>query len=133
MRPITRKFAYGLGGVLLLLLALGAVPSLLGTGDPYYLTAEPVAADGPAYNLTDEGGEDITRRRFQYFFSALASDENRSKPYQTGPFGVKESFSHSPFDEIDSFRAFAPENATSGDAVFVRFEETRYRVTVSRA
>lgn len=133
MRPITRKFAYGLGGLLLLLLALGAVPSLLGSGDPYYLTAEPVTVDGPAYNLTAEGGEDITRQRFEYFFSALAADGNRSKSYQTGPLGVKESFSHSPFDEVDSFKSFAPENATSGDTVFVRFEGTRYRVAVSRA
>ncbi|MFB6175779.1 MAG: hypothetical protein ABEI99_01295, partial [Halobaculum sp.] len=109
------------------------LPSLLGTGDPYYLTVEPAASDGPAYNLTAEGGDDLTRRRFEYFFSALASDSNRSKPYQRGRFGIKEAFTHSPFDELDSFRSFAPPNATDGDAVFVRFEGTRYRVAVSRA
>jgi hypothetical protein len=133
MRPITRKFAYGLVALVLVLLALGAVPSLLGSGDPYYLTAEPTATTGPAFNLTQEGTDDLTRRRFQYFFSAIESESNRSTAYRKGPFGIKESFTHSPFDEMDSFRAFAPQNATDGDAVFVEFEGTRYRVTVHRA
>lgn len=132
MRPITRKFAYGLLALVLVLLALGAVPSLLGSGEPYYLTAEPTAESGPAYNLTAEGTDDLTRRRFEYFFSAVESPENRSKPYRRGPVGIKESFTHSPFDELDSFRSFAPANATTTDAVFVEFEGTRYRVRVAR-
>jgi hypothetical protein len=132
MRPITRKFAYGLFGLVLVLLALGALPSLLGSGDPYYLVAEPTATEGPAYNLTAEGTDDLTRRRYEYFFSAVGSDDNRSKPYQRGPVGVKEAFTNSPFDEMETFRSFAPGNATSGDAVFVEFEGTRYRVTVEQ-
>ncbi len=133
MRPITRKFAYGLVAVVMLLLALGAVPSLLGSGDPYYLTVEPAATDGPAYNLTTEGDDDLTRRRFQYFFSAVDAADGRSKPYRRGPVGIKESFSHSPFDEVESFRSFAPPNATTEDAVFVSFEGQRYRVHVERS
>ena len=132
MRPITRKFAYGLVGLVVFLLALGAVPSLLGSGDPYYLLAEPTADDGPAYNLTAEGTDDLTQRRFQYFVAATNASDNRSAPYREGPIGLKESFSHSPFDELESFRGFAPANATTNDAVFVEFEGERYRVELVR-
>ncbi|ERH12142.1 MAG: hypothetical protein J07HB67_01155 [halophilic archaeon J07HB67] len=132
MRPITRKFAYGLVALVVVLLALGALPSLLGTGEPYYLLAEPTAEEGPAYNLTAEGTGDLTQRRFQYFVSAANATDNRSSPYREGPVGVKESFSHSPFDELESFRGFAPENATRGEAVFVEFRGERYRVEVVR-
>ena len=132
MRPITRKFAYGVVGLGVLLLALGAVPSLLGSGDPYYLLAEPTADDGPAYNLTAEGTDDLTQRRFQYFVSATNATDGRSEPYREGPIGLKESFSHSPFDELESFRGFAPENATTDETVFVEFEGERYRVEVVR-
>ena len=133
MRPITRKFAYGLVALVVVLLALGALPSLLGSGDPYHLTAEPTATAGPAYNLTAEGTDDLTRRRFQFFFSAVESSDNRSKPYREGSIGLKESFTHSPFDEMDSFREFAPQNATVDDSVFVEFDGERYRVQVVQA
>lgn len=133
MRPITRKFAYGLLALVVVLLALGALPSLLASGAPYYLTAEPTATAGPAYNLTAEGTDDLTRRRFQFFFSAVDAPDNRSKPYRRGPVGLKESFTHSPFDELDSFREFAPASATTDDGVFVAFEGRRYRVRVVQA
>jgi hypothetical protein len=129
MRPVTRTFLVGLLAAVALLLALGALPSYLGSGDPYYLTAEPVEADGPAYELNaTEGG--IAERRFQYFFSAVGADDGRSTAYRTGAYGLKEEFSHSPFDELATFREFAPADAVDGDAVFVRYNETRYRVTV---
>jgi len=41
MRPITRNLVVGLLVVTVLLLALGAAPSLLRSGDPYYVTATP--------------------------------------------------------------------------------------------
>lgn len=130
MRPVTRRATLVVLLVVAGLLALGAVPSLLGTGPTYRLTVEEVG-EGPAYELNASNGDDLTRRRFEYFFSAL--DRNgTSKGYQKGPFGLKESFTHSPFDEMDTFRTFAPENATSDDAVFVRFRDQRYRVTVER-
>ncbi|GAA0206254.1 hypothetical protein [Halobaculum roseum] len=130
MRPVTRKFLVGIVAVVLLLLALGALPSYLGSGDPYYLEATPAAeAEGPAYELNaTEGG--IAEQRFRYFFSAVESDDGRSEAYRRGPYGLKEEFSHSPFDELSTFREFAPAGAVDGDAVFVRYNDTRYRVTV---
>ena len=129
MRSVTRTFLVGLLAVVVLLLALGALPSYLGSGDPYSLTAEPVATDGPAYALNaTEGG--IAERRYQYFFAAVESADNRSDAYRRGPYGLKEEFTHSPFDEVATFREFAPAGAVDGDAVFVRYNETRYRVTV---
>ncbi|WP_277554867.1 hypothetical protein [Halobaculum limi] len=131
MRSVTRKFLVGLLLVVVALLALGALPSYLGAGDPYYLTVSPAAADGPAYTLNaSEGG--IAERRFQYFFAAVGSSDGRSDPYQRGRFGIKEEFTHSPFDEFATFREFAPEGAVDGDAVFVRYNDTRYRVTVEQ-
>ena len=126
MRPVTRKVTAAIVLCLLGLLALGVVPSLLGSGPAYRMTAEPVEP-GPAYQLTIEG--DLDRQRFEYFVSAVERD-GASKPYRKGPVGIKEQFTHSPFDELDSFRTFAPANATEGDAVFVQFEDTRYRVAV---
>ena len=128
MRPVTRRATAIVIAVVVGLLALGAVPSLLGGGPTYQLTVETVD-EGPAYELN--ASDDLSQRQFEYFFSALDRD-GASKPYQRGPFGLKESFTHSPFDELDTFRTFAPENATSDDAVFVRFETTRYRVEVTR-
>lgn len=130
MRPATRTFLAAVLVVLVGLLALGALPSYLGSGDRYYLEATPVAeADGPAYELNvTEGG--VAERRFQYFLSAVGSSDGRSKAYQRGPYGLKEEFSHSPFDEVATFREFAPADAVDGDAVLVRYNDTRYRVTV---
>lgn len=129
MRPVTRNFLLGVLAAVVLLLALGALPSYLGSGDPYYLTAEATAADGPAYTLNaSEGG--IAERRYQYFFAAVEAPDDRSAAYRRGPYGLKEEFTHSPFDELATFREFAPAGAVDGDAVFVRYNETRYRVTV---
>ena len=130
MRPVTRKFLVGILAVVLLLLALGALPSYLGSGDPYYLEATPAAeADGPAYALNaTEGG--VAEQRFQYFFSAVESSDGRSEAYRRGAYGLKEEFTHSPFDELSTFREFAPASAVDGDAVFVRYNDTRYRITV---
>ncbi|WP_435123893.1 hypothetical protein [Halobaculum sp. D14] len=124
MRRVTRSFLLLLAAVVVLLLALGAVPSYLGSGDPYYLTAEP-AADGPALNVTD-----FSERRYPYLFEALESDDGRSSAYRSALGGRKDWFANSPFDEVGSLRSFAPANATAGDAVFVRYEGERYRVEV---
>ncbi|SHG68217.1 hypothetical protein [Halobaculum gomorrense] len=130
MRSVTRTFLAGILAALVALLALGAVPSSLGAGDPYYLTVEPAGpTGGPAYTLNaTEGG--IAEQRFQYFLSAVESTDGRSEAYRKGPYGLKEEFTHSPFDEVATFREFAPAGAVDGDAVFVRYNDTRYRVTV---
>lgn len=134
MRRVTRNFLLGLGVVVVLLLALGAVPSYLGTGDPYYLTVEPAtdASDAapnetPAVNMTD-----YSERRYPYLTSALASDDGRSEGYQRGALGLKESFSHSPFDEFDALVA-RNADARSGDSVLVVLDGDYYRVQVTQA
>ena len=132
MRSVTRTFLAALLVVLVGLLALGALPSYLGAGDPYHLEATPVAeSDGSAYEL-NASEDGIAERRFQYFFAAVEAEDGRSEGYRRGPYGLKEEFAHSPFDELSTFREFAPANATDGDAVHVRYNDTRYRVRVVR-
>jgi len=57
MRPIARRVTLGPVAVLLLLLALGAVPGYFESGDPYRLTATPVDgnATGEAVHVTHNG------------------------------------------------------------------------------
>lgn len=130
MRRVTRNVLLGLLAVVVLLLALGALPGFLRSGDPYYLTATPatVGAGGAAVNVTD-----LPEGRFPYATAALgnasADAPGRSHPYWRGPIGLKEAFAHSPFDEVDALAGREPD-ATDGDAVFVRRGETTYRLAV---
>ena len=125
MRTVTRNTIIAILVILALLLALGAVPSLLRSGDPYYVTAETVNATGPAANASD-----LPERRYPYVNGAI--DDGRSDAYYEGPFGFKEGFSHSPFDEFDAIgQRYA--NATTDDgAVFVSQNGTRYRLEIIR-
>lgn len=124
MRPIARNGLLALVGVLLVLLALGALPQFLAAGDPYYLTVS--EADGGA--ALDVGN--FSERQYPYLFEALSSEDGRSSAYRRGPWGLKEAFTNSPFDELRSLREFAPAGAVTDDAAFVTYEGTRYRVTV---
>lgn len=124
MRPIARNGLLLLVGVVLALLALGALPQFLAAGDPYYLTASE-AEDGPAVDA-----ENLSERQYPHLYEALSSDDGRSSTYRRGPVGLKEAFTNSPFDELRSVREFAPAGATDGDAAFVEHEGTRYRVEV---
>jgi len=134
MRSITRSVLIGLVVVVLLLLALGAVPSLLRSGDPYYMTATAVD-DRTAVNATD-----LPERRYPYTTAALAEARNasdgagRSAPYWRGPVGLKEPFSHSPFDEVSALgqRADPGSPAVTDDAVYVRVDGQVYRLAVVR-
>jgi hypothetical protein len=129
MRRRTRNVTLGVLMVGGLLLALGALPSLLRAGDPYYVTAQP-GGDHPAVNVTD-----LPDGRFPYVTAALgnatADREGRSGPYWRGPVGLKEVFTHSPFDEFDALRARQP-NATAGDDVYVAAAEGRFRLSIVR-
>ncbi len=129
MRRVTRNFLLGVLAVIVVLLALGALPGLLKSGDPYYVTATPAAAD-LAVNVTD-----LPERRFPYTNAALTnatdSSPGRSGPYWRGPVGLKGAFTHSPFDELGALRGREP-NATDGEAVFVRRNGTTYRLAVSQ-
>jgi len=58
MRRVTRDFLLAMGVIVVLLLALGALPSYLRSGDPYYMTATPVGevGNGTAVNATGGSG-----------------------------------------------------------------------------
>jgi len=124
VRPITRRALAGFAVVCLGLLALGALPTYLGAGEPYYLTATPTTAEGPAVNATG-----LTERRYPYLTTAIES--GRSEPYRRGPLGLKEVFTHSPFDEREGLAARNPDARRDG-AVLVQVDDERYLVAVSR-
>ncbi|WP_436925850.1 hypothetical protein [Halosimplex amylolyticum] len=149
MRRVTRNVVLLILAVLVALLALGALPALLGSGDPYYLTAEPVddgnasangsaAANGSTVANGSVGvvnasaainGSALSERRFPYTTQALRN--GTSDPYRKGPWGLKEAFTHSPFDERD---ALAARNATAvtPEGVLVSYNGTLYRVAVGQ-
>jgi hypothetical protein len=129
MRQVTRRVVIAILVVLGLLLALGALPSLLRTGDPYYLTATPTTENHSAVNFSR-----FPTRRYPYANTATNNATNAtgwSQPYWKGPFGLKEGFSHSPFDEVDAIAARAP-NATDRDAVYLSRNGTIYRLEVTQ-
>ncbi|WP_435075091.1 hypothetical protein [Halorubrum sp. HHNYT27] len=126
MRRVTRNLFVAIALVVVALLALGALPSYLGSGDPYYLTAEPIETEAPAVDVNNDSAH-----RYPFLTSALASDEGRSDPYQTDTYGIKESFTHTPFDEVDALTRRLPEAATDS-GVRVQYEGTVYRVEVMR-
>ncbi|PSQ28058.1 hypothetical protein BRD09_07910 [Halobacteriales archaeon SW_10_68_16] len=136
MRPRTRNLVLGILGVLVVLLALGAVPGLLKSGDPYYVTATAVdESTPPGENRTAVAVDDLPADRYPYTTAALAAATGdapgRSDPYWRGPVGLKEAFTHSPFDELASLQQREPD-AADGDAVYVRDNESLYRLAVTR-
>lgn len=124
MRALTRNVLLIIGLVIVVLLALGALPGYLGSGDPYHLTVEPVDTDQPAIDVSD-----VSERRFPFLISALTASDSRSIPYQTGSRGVKEQFTHTPFDEIDALGERKPETVQD-DGVRIIYEGERYYVEV---
>ena len=162
MRTVTRNFLLVVGLVLVLLLALGALPGYLRSGDPYYMTATPVAeaeiataaggtggdatpgpttatpattSAGPA-NVTVVDASTLVERRYPYTTEALADatadSSGQSTPYYRGPIGIKGSFTHSPFDEAAALAQRYPA-AVDGDAVRVRQGGTVYRLAVTQS
>ncbi|QSG05833.1 hypothetical protein [Halapricum desulfuricans] len=142
MRPIARNFLLGVLAVVVLLLALGALPGLLESGDPYYLTATPVGADESTADHRSGAVDaaNLSERRYEYTTAALADATNGTgyaDPYWRGPVGIKGAFTHSPFDELSALRTNYPA-AADGDAVFVRANAsagesvTFYRLNVTQ-
>lgn len=151
MRRVTRNVILAILTVVVLLLALGALPGYLGTGDPYYVTATPVDDDSEIEGVTTEadGGSEnatnasdvavpsanISERTYPFTTTALANASSnttgQSAPYQTGPVGFKEAFTHSPFDEVNALTQQYPD-ARIGDGVAVSQNGTLYRVAVTR-
>jgi hypothetical protein len=136
VRRRTRNFVLVIAAIVVVLIALGALPGLLKSGDPYYVTAttteETVLTDDnrSAINVTT-----VPTSRYPYTSEALAtataSDSGRSDPYWEGPIGIKEAFTHSPFDEM---RALQQRNATAATAegVFVRDNGTLYQLALTQ-
>ncbi|WP_418283784.1 hypothetical protein [Halorubrum sp. DTA46] len=124
MRPVTRNLLIAIGLVIVALLALGALPSYLGSGDPYYLTAEPIETDQTAVDVNN-----VSERRYPYLIGALTTGDGRSEGYQLGPYGMKEWFTHTPFDEVDALTQQVPE-ARDGDGVRVSYDGGTYYVEV---
>ena len=114
----------GLVVVAAALLALGALPQFLASGDAYHLTATATESAGPAVNVTD-----LSDRRYPYLTAAL--DSGRSPGYRRGPVGFKEAFTHSPFDEVDALAARDPTARVGDGAVLVVDDGERYRVEVT--
>jgi len=130
MRRVTRNAVIGLVVVVVLLLALGALPGYLKTGDPYYVTATVVedneTTGDPAAAVN---GTALSERRYPYTTTAL--HEGRSDAYYEGYVGIKEAFTHSPFDEVSALEG---RNATAvtDRGVLVRYNGTLYTVAVNR-
>jgi len=158
MRRVTRNFLLAMGIIVVVLLALGALPSYLRSGDPYYMTATPVGEVGNGTaNATGSGGPatpggtatattatvangsvvaaDLSERRYPYTTAALANatidSPGQSEPYYRGPIGLKGAFTHSPFDEYDSL-VQQYDAAADGDGVRVQQDGTVYRLAVTQ-
>jgi len=133
MRTVTRNFLLGMGVVVLLLLALGALPSYLKAGDPYYVVAEPTDGTDSVAAGTAVNGSALAEARYPFTTAALAAADSgspgRSDPYWRGPVGIKGAFTHSPFDELAALRGQYPD-ATDGERVVVTHNGTLYRVAV---
>ncbi|SDF43407.1 hypothetical protein [Halorientalis regularis] len=136
MRQITRRVTLALLAAIVLLLALGALPGYLKSGDPYYMTA--TATD----NRTAIPADSLSDNRYPYTAAALANATaaagdgtanatGRSEPYWKGPVGLKGAFTHSPFDEFDAVRQRNQSGATDS-AIFVRENGTVYRLEVTQ-
>jgi hypothetical protein len=128
MRPIMRNALLLTGLVVVALLALGAVPSYLGSGDAYYLDVTPTDAEGESVNASGISGQ-----QYPYLTEALTATDGRSEGYQRALDGAKRWFAHSPFDERDALKrlngAAVSEN---GERVFVTYEGDRYSVQIVR-
>ena len=137
MRPVTRNVVLVIVGLLVVLLALGALPGLIQTGDPYYVEAAASSGTGPAVD-----GGDLSERRFPYSTTAVkaaaGADPGRSEPYYTGVVGFKEAFTHTPFAEFEEFEARNPPaversgDSPAGDVAYFRENGTRYRLEIIR-
>lgn len=125
MRGITRNAILLIGVILVALLALGAVPSYLGSGDPYYLVVTETTDNGTAVDVST-----VSERRYPYLTSAMASGDGRSDPYQTGPYGIKEHFTHTPFDEISALITRVPAAESTDGRVRIDVDGDRYYAAV---
>lgn len=126
MRQITRRFLVFLALVGVGLLALGVLPGFLATGEAYHLTATTTNASGSAVNATM-----LSMDRYPYMSEALA--DGRSSAYRKGPWGLKETFTHSPFDELEALTMRSQSAQLGADAVLVEYKGERYRLEIRQS
>ncbi|MUV90090.1 hypothetical protein GJ629_09465 [Halapricum sp. CBA1109] len=138
MRRITRNAVLALVAIVVLLLALGALPGYLKSGDPYHLTATELdngSLNDSEYNASDAiPAENLTEQRYPFSTRALANRSDGvgySDPYWEGPFGIKGTFTHSPFDELSSLEVQYP-NASDGETALVLDNGTYYRLNTTQ-
>ncbi|MFP8957854.1 hypothetical protein ACLI4Y_14100 [Natrialbaceae archaeon A-CW3] len=121
---------------LVILLALGALPSLIGGGDVYYVVATEVdLEDGePATeNVTETiDAANLSENRFPYTTAAL--EDGRSDAYEEGRFGFESAFTHTPFDEFSEFEAWnSAATDSKADVAYVERNGTYYRLEITPA
>jgi hypothetical protein len=134
VRRITRNVTLVILAVVVLLLALGALPSYLKSGDPYYVVATATDEPGPSVEAAN-----LSERSYRYSLGAVGAaagnGTGRSDPYWRGPVGLKEPFTHSPFDEFGAFGVGYPNATTTAGndtTVFVSRNDTRYRLVITQ-
>ncbi|MFC7214797.1 hypothetical protein ACFQO4_12000 [Saliphagus sp. GCM10025334] len=121
---------------LVLLVVLGAVPSLIGGGDVYYVVASEVdLEDGepPEENVTGTiAAENLSENRFPYTTGAL--EDGRSAAYEEGRFGFESAFTHTPFDEFSEFETWnRAATDPEADVVYLEQNGTYYRLEITPA
>jgi len=126
MRPLMRNALLAVGLVAVMLLALGALPGYLGSGEYYYLEATETDDDGTAVDVAE-----LSEQRYPYLTAALAADDGRSEGYQRALGGFKDAFTHSPFNEHDSLQQLEPDAVRDdGDRVIINVDGERYSVSI---
>jgi len=126
MRRIMRNALVAVGLVVVLLLALGALPGYLGSGEQYYLEASATDDDGTAVNVTG-----VSERRYPYLTAALAADDGRSEGYQRALGDFKDAFTHTPFDEHSALQQLEPGAVRDdGERVIIERDGQRYSIEV---
>lgn len=126
MRRIMRNALIAVGLVAVVLLALGALPSYLGSGPEYYLEVSATDDTGTAVDVGN-----VSEQRYPYLTAALAADDGRSDGYQRGLGGFKSAFTHTPFDEHSALQQLKPGAARDGgDRVIIERGTDRYSVTI---
>jgi hypothetical protein len=124
-----QRYLLVLVGLVLAMLALGALPSLLQSGDPYRVTATEVANDSVPADAATYDATNVSDRQYPYLVDAI--EDGASTNYFEGPFGVKEAFSHSPFDEFGAIETRVP-RAVDDDVAYVTYNGTVYRLEIVR-
>lgn len=141
MRTRTRNVVIAIFAAAVVLVALGAVPGLLKSGNPYHVTATPTGTwDGPnttvGQNGTAVNASELGDLRYPFTREALddvrGNETGRSSPYWRGPVGFKESFTHSPFDELNALTQNNPRASVPDGGVYVHDNRTVYLLAAIR-